>query len=139
MIDPISCVIQYLLTQSTITNLVGTRIGPQQRYGDDWDRATASLVIQWAGGPSDLYLPVQTQRAEVRAIAPTLVEATGIWGALVTLSRTAERVPVTVGGQTGLLYAILQEGGPMALYDSDAELPCMYGFYNIIVGENPLT
>jgi hypothetical protein len=138
MIEPLSVAIQYLLTQATMTTLVGTRIAPQQRYGTDWDRANASLVLQWAGGPTDLYLPIQTQRVEVRALAPTLQEATAIWGALVDISRATERVAVTVGAEQGLLYAILQEGGPMALRDTDAELPCMYGFYNIIVGETPL-
>lgn len=139
MIEPLSCVIQYLLGQGSLTALVGTRIAPQHRYGGGWDPQQASLVLQWNGGDPDLYLPVQVARLEVRAYGPTHLAASQVWMALVSASRAAGRVPVTVGGQTGLLYALLHSGGPMALWDAEVKLPCLYGFFSASVGESPLT
>jgi hypothetical protein len=138
MIEPLACVIQYLLTRPEITGLVGDRIGPQHRYSIAWETTQPALVLQWNGGDPDLYLPIQNLRVEARAYAPTHAEAGSLWGALAALARATGRVPVAVGAETGLLYSLRPSGGPLALWDAEIQLPCLYGFFDAVVGETPL-
>ncbi len=136
MIDPLETVLKWLGQDAPLAALVETRLAAKHRYGDGWLVTQPGLMVRLDGGLPDLYGALQPIRLEVRAYAPSQVEAMAVWRRLVEISRTTERRPVLTSEGSGLLYRFNQASGPSLLYDNDAKLDFVLCFFEALVSED---
>lgn len=139
MIDPVEVAIRFLSNDAVLATLVGTRIAAKHRYGEGWTTAQAGIMVRLDGGLSQIDIPIQTPRFEVRCYAPSQVAGMRVWKRLVQLSRDTSRKRVAVSDGTALLYRFLQDSGPSLLYDTDAALDFVLCFFEAAIAEEAVT
>jgi hypothetical protein len=135
MINPLATFIQYLKAQAAAGNLSTRQIAEKIRYTEAWKIGSKSIVARLDGGTPNVDLPVQAVRVEVRCFAENSFEASELLNEVIVLSRTADRVPVTVGSDTALLYGFQQSSGPSQLYEDDLKMDFALMFFEVQVAE----
>ncbi len=139
MIDPLEVVIKYLASDALLETLVSGRVASRHRYGVGWTVSQAGLMVRLDGGTPDLYGALQPIRLEVRAYAPSQVDAMAIWRRLVEISRATDRQTVLTQNGGGLLYRFNQSSGPSLLSDQDIKLDFVMCFFDALVAETAVT
>ena len=137
-IDPYEVIIKYLLSKSSVTDLVGTRISVKHKYGGTWDPADVGLVVVPNSGPPDIYLPVQDIGIQMRIYAANVEEGMSVWKALVDLSRATERETVAVTGGNGFLFYLLPTSAPGLVTDGDLNKDILLVNFTAKVGEGAI-
>lgn len=132
MINALETVIQYLKASGTLG--VSTRIASKHRYGHGWTAGDAAITVKLDGGdPQEI--PVQKVRLEVRCFGSSQVEALSVWNNLAVLAKSTQRVKVTLDGDDGLLYWLLQASGVSLPYDPDVKMDVCLQFWEALVSE----
>jgi spore coat protein U-like protein len=135
MINPLATFIQYLKAQAAAGNLSTRQIAERIRYTGSWKIGSRSVVARLDGGTPNVDIPVQAVRVEVRCFAESPFEASELLNELITLSRTANREPVTVGSDTAVLYGFQQSSGPSQLFDDNVKMDFALMFFEVQVAE----
>lgn len=138
MIDPLESIIQYLLLQTNLTDIVGTRISVRHKYGDSWTLEQNGLAVTMNGGPSDIYIPLQNINMQFRIYGTKIEDGMAIYKELVKIMRNAERKTVSVTDGTALILWINQTSAPALVTDYDLDKNILLVNFNTAVGENAI-
>lgn len=131
MIDPLETVIQYL----KVAGLSTTQIASKHRYGSGWAVGSLGIVVNLDDGTPDIDVPVQNVRLEVRCFASHRINALMLLHELDEISRSTDRIAVTVSNGAALLYYFTQASGPSTLYDPDVKMDFALRFFEAKICE----
>lgn len=135
--DPITTLRAYLVTQTTVTDVVTTRVFGEELPGDEaQNMPREAIVLATSGGRVRLgaasNMDVGNYSIAVRCYHKTLYEARAldriVYEAMMAINRWA------VVGQGGLHYAV-QDSGPFVMRDPDTDWPFALSTYNVMTGE----
>jgi len=135
MIDSLEAIIQYLLADTDLGNLVGTRVAAKHRYGESWTVGDAGIMVRLDGGSPEIFVPVQQPRLEIRIYGDGTTAVTSVFFQLVTISRNTDREVVTLTGDDALMYWFLPISGLSMLFDEEVGMDMGMVFFEACVGE----
>lgn len=139
MIDAPTALINYYEEQATVASLIGSRIAAKHKFGtgnaDAWPKPSKALVLSPSGGNPDLYIAQQGQRFEARCYGERVREAMKVYDTVIEATRAFQRTVVETIGGRALIYFIVADSGPDALFDIELELDYIQVFLRASVAE----
>lgn len=139
MINAPTALINFYEVQSPIATLIGARVAAKHKFGtgnaDAWPKPSKALVLSPSGGNPDLYTARQGQRFEARCYGERVREAMKVYDAVIDVTRDFQRTVVETQGGRALIYFIVADSGPDALFDIELELDYIQVFLRAAVAE----
>lgn len=139
----VGALISYLLAQSEVAALVGTRVfGMELPDVEATSMPRKCVLINSAGAAvfgmaARSEIPLDSRTKDVRCYGETPYEASRVYNAVnLALKRLRRRLVTPPGGLGAvLLYSATKIGGPAALREPETEWPVLFSSYNVLVAD----
>jgi hypothetical protein len=140
MIDALEAAIKYLRGRAELASL-SDRISNKHRYGEEWTKDDASLILILDDSTPDWYVPIFDIRFEVWCMAGNDAAAMDTYLKLVEISRDGNRYAIMTSSGEALIYSFLPESGPSYVNDPElakVNVKRVLSFWRVRVSENEI-